>query len=871
MKTRNILFAAGMLVPGVVFGQANAYRGLWVGEVKLDGVNEVSVPLDANNIPRAPDPAVTTRTFDAANLRLILHVNGKGQVSLLKQVAILSRKAGTARSENDLALVTDERLYGSFPPQPAQRIASVVFDFGDIKATSAVDAAVNAAADAAKVAILAPGGTQTTAQTAAQIAAAAVIGSSDAAERFAIFLRDKMHSAAVTAIANAADGQATAALDTAATDLRDKYVFNGVTYTGAFYNDTRGVDMIAAVEAAVAAAPAADKKKAAHNAAANYADVDNAYQRFVAGELFGDMIGSAAAAAAKAAAAVPRKSISSFGGTAYTAPVDIGTVDSQLVTGDKISISGAPVAAYNGVHAATRVDAVHFTLPGVPYIAGKAVTGYAATAGLSPVTIVSVAHGLETGARVAISGAATNSYNGTFFITKISDDAFSIPVDFVDDPATRGKWSSRSGTITGYDAAPAGGSGVKVTAPGHGLNNGETIEITGAVAAVYNGSRVITRIDANSFTIPVAFGGDPASKGTWAVRNEISAWQEPAVKTTTVTSAAHGLTTGDRIVITGSGKTAYNSVHTVDVLSADTFSISITFDVANGDPATKGSWAPDLSGSWKKLATIHNAVNADPVVNDARTRALQVKLAAYDDTRGVDATAVVLAAIESGAADAAATGEASIQSAADAAGRLAQAELVARSTLSAQIPTPDYSAFIRANDPRFTDYREIAPIAAAAAAAGAFNELANVLHTDDSVRNKAKEAILAAIPSVYAAAARALQPELRLTGGFGPGVTGLTGTITLPANHPTNPFRHRRHPDHSTGFDITRVLTFAFDGADGESLKSTGFGVNNISGTYGEEIHGLHKPLGPAKNTGLKVGGTFILNRISLIDTLNAR
>ena len=73
MNTRLILCAAaGLLLPGAVFGQASPYRGLWVGEIRLNGVNEVAVPLDANNIPRAPNPAVTTKTFDAANLRLKL-------------------------------------------------------------------------------------------------------------------------------------------------------------------------------------------------------------------------------------------------------------------------------------------------------------------------------------------------------------------------------------------------------------------------------------------------------------------------------------------------------------------------------------------------------------------------------------------------------------------------------------------------------------------------------------------------------------------------------------------------------------------------------------------------------------------------------
>jgi len=98
--------------------------------------------------------------------------------------------------------------------------------------------------------------------------------------------------------------------------------------------------------------------------------------------------------------------------------------------------------------------------------------------------------------------------------------------------------------------------------------------------------------------------------------------------------------------------------------------------------------------------------------------------------------------------------------------------------------------------------------------------------------------------------------------------------LYLPANHPTNPFRHRRHPDHTTGINITRVIRFDFDATEGGALESAGYGVNVIRGTYREEIFGLHKPLGPNPDTqpiGLKTEGRFELNRISVIDTLNAR
>jgi len=95
----------------------------------------------------------------------------------------------------------------------------------------------------------------------------------------------------------------------------------------------------------------------------------------------------------------------------------------------------------------------------------------------------------------------------------------------------------------------------------------------------------------------------------------------------------------------------------------------------------------------------------------------------------------------------------------------------------------------------------------------------------------------------------------------------------LPANHPTNPFRHRRHPDHAVGFDIKRELRLDFDATPSTPGRSS-FGVDRITGVYRESVHGLHKPLGPDPENnpiGLMVEGTFELNRISHIDTLNAR
>ena len=98
------------VVPGVLAAN-DPSRGLWVGEVTLNKVNETVVGINAANQVAAPDPAVPTLVASPAHLRIIFHVDGDGKVRLLKSVAVLAK--GTNQPP-DLALVTDESLYPNF-------------------------------------------------------------------------------------------------------------------------------------------------------------------------------------------------------------------------------------------------------------------------------------------------------------------------------------------------------------------------------------------------------------------------------------------------------------------------------------------------------------------------------------------------------------------------------------------------------------------------------------------------------------------------------------------------------------------------------------------------------------------------------------
>ncbi|MCX6896821.1 MAG: hypothetical protein NTZ16_15295, partial [Verrucomicrobia bacterium] len=176
--------------------------------------------------------------------------------------------------------------------------------------------------------------------------------------------------------------------------------------------------------------------------------------------------------------------------------------------------------------------------------------------------------------------------------------------------------------------------------------------------------------------------------------------------------------------------------------------------------------------------------------------------------------------------------------------------------------TPDYTNFIQS-----------ATFSSAAATAATAAQQMLVGSTDLPAR-KLELAIAAALKAltdaniVSAADALSLN-EIPLTGQIA-AASALTGTIYLGADHPTNPYRHKWHPSHRHGYAITRAVSINFDSASSSNaLALAGFGIDRITGTYREEISGLHKPLGPDQNIGLITEGRIRLERVSSVDTLN--
>jgi hypothetical protein len=113
---------------------------------------------------------------------------------------------------------------------------------------------------------------------------------------------------------------------------------------------------------------------------------------------------------------------------------------------------------------------------------------------------------------------------------------------------------------------------------------------------------------------------------------------------------------------------------------------------------------------------------------------------------------------------------------------------------------------------------------------------------------------------------------LVLSGAFGSGQS-LAGTLETPSSHPTNPFKHKYHPDHDNlnerfdgpaveAYATARQITFDFTATPPDGSADPDFGYNEMGGNYREIITGIHK-------NPIHLSGTFRLTRVSLIAELD--
>ena len=272
----------------IVISQSDSNAGLWIGEALVSQVSEVSVPLDENNVPRAPDPNVPTAAHDLASLRLIIHVDAFGKVRFLKDVAIMksSRVSTDLELDQGVALITDPSLYSNYSGQPGQRFAAAAFDFGDQKTSlvlnKLMDDAISAAAAKANDSTnVLDSNLKNVAKSEASTAANAVLNNADLNSAFNNYVSTNISS------------------DDLISKINSSSVFNppNLPQKNSPYNDSRATEMVASLNAILSngSLTNAEKIKESNNTAASFIDSNNEYNRFIDGGYFSEMILAAAA------------------------------------------------------------------------------------------------------------------------------------------------------------------------------------------------------------------------------------------------------------------------------------------------------------------------------------------------------------------------------------------------------------------------------------------------------------------------------------------------------------------------------------------------------------------------------------------------
>ncbi|HEX4859023.1 MAG TPA: hypothetical protein VFV17_08385 [Usitatibacteraceae bacterium] len=245
-------------------------------------------------------------------------------------------------------------------------------------------------------------------------------------------------------------------------------------------------------------------------------------------------------------------------------------------TGDLITVSSASPGGYNVTDAPlTKVDANNAT-----YLLGSTVSS-AATLGTvtikkdvtqlaqvgTTVTATIPSHGYAVGQSITISGGIPAGANGTFTITQVVD------LDRV--------------RYTNVSAGAPSSTIAYASFPNHPFSTGNTVAIAGATPAAYNGTFVITKIDANTFSYNLPSPQTGLATGTITVSATgavpVTSITHPTTGPaasrnvgTVTTSFPHGFSNGSSVTIAGATLAGYNGTYTITTAGPTTSTFTYT-------------------------------------------------------------------------------------------------------------------------------------------------------------------------------------------------------------------------------------------------------------------------------------------------------
>ncbi len=277
-----------------------------------------------------------------------------------------------------------------------------------------------------------------------------------------------------------------------------------------------------------------------------------------------------------------------------------------------VTITGNSVAAYNNTaynisNLSTSTNS--FEINGRNNGDGTGGTASLSITATSTTATATVAgHGYASGDQITIAGATPNQFNGTFGITRLDDDRFTYTITTAAGAAT--------GTIT---ASGNTTTATAITTAAHGLSAGNTVRISGATPAGYNGTFTVVAGAGNTFTYTVAKLGD--STGT------IYMSKNGGTTVTATSTTAHGFINGASVNIANSDISGLNGTFTISCTPTPncTGATTFTYVTSTIQPANNSTTVSASTGfSAVVAATLpgHGFIVGDTVIIEGGTEAL---------------------------------------------------------------------------------------------------------------------------------------------------------------------------------------------------------------------------------------------------------
>jgi type IV pilus assembly protein PilY1 len=319
----------------------------------------------------------------------------------------------------------------------------------------------------------------------------------------------------------------------------------------------------------------------------------------------------------------------------YTAAAGSATNPRRLFTctaGAVSCTSGAPGSNLSDTPFATANDGITDALLGTtPALAVASITrsGTKATATLAS----AMSTPFTSGVSVRVAGSQYAAYNGTFTVGgPPTTTTFTYTIPTTPPTTATGTYTASTASVGAQSITSLSRSGTTVTAnvPAHGFVTGQSVTITGATGAAYNGTFNIASAPANAFTYTITEG--PATPGTGGtvtigsnsytvltngiVRGASNSSNVSVVTVTVTSNLANSVSVGNPVTITGASPTEYN-VSGKQITGLDTNcpgglskrSFCFNFDTTPASPDVTGGMKAESIASVADITSLTRSSN----------------------------------------------------------------------------------------------------------------------------------------------------------------------------------------------------------------------------------------------------------------------